>query len=148
MATPTTATPPVRLEDYEPAAREILPKVIYDYFAGGAEDEAAVAGNREAFRRYRFRFRVLAATLEPDLSCEVLGERFAMPVHLAPAATQRMAHPDGELAAAGARGVIVSNHGGRQPDYSIATLDALPEVVEAVGNDLPVLLDGGVRRGT
>jgi isopentenyl diphosphate isomerase/L-lactate dehydrogenase-like FMN-dependent dehydrogenase len=49
---------------------------------------------------------------------------------------------------AGARGVIVSNHGGRQLDYAIASLDALPEVVREVGRDVPVLLDGGVRRGT
>lgn len=50
----------------------------------------------------------------------------------------------------GARGVIVSNHGGRQLDHSIATLDALPEVVQAVGGPggVNVLVDGGVRRGT
>jgi 4-hydroxymandelate oxidase len=49
---------------------------------------------------------------------------------------------------AGARGLVVSNHGGRQLDYAIASLDALPEVVQAVGGHVPVLLDGGVRRGT
>jgi L-lactate dehydrogenase (cytochrome) len=49
---------------------------------------------------------------------------------------------------AGADGVIVSNHGGRQLDGAPATLDALPGVVEAVGPDVPVLLDSGVRRGT
>lgn len=49
---------------------------------------------------------------------------------------------------AGADGIIVSNHGGRQLDYSISTIDALPEVVEAAGQKVPVLLDGGVRRGT
>jgi isopentenyl diphosphate isomerase/L-lactate dehydrogenase-like FMN-dependent dehydrogenase len=47
----------------------------------------------------------------------------------------------------GAAGVIVSNHGGRQLDGVAATLDALPEVVEAVRDDVEVLLDGGVRRG-
>src|SRR5918912_2222387 len=101
MATPVTAAaPPVRLDDFEPAARELLPRAIYDYFAGAAEDEAALAGNREAFRRYRFRFKVLASTLEPDLRCEILGDQLSMPVQLAPTATQRMAHPEGELAAA------------------------------------------------
>ena len=55
---------------------------------------------------------------------------------------------DGRLAADhGAAGVVVSNHGGRQVDGSIATLDALGGVREAVGNDFTVLLDGGVRRG-
>jgi isopentenyl diphosphate isomerase/L-lactate dehydrogenase-like FMN-dependent dehydrogenase len=48
----------------------------------------------------------------------------------------------------GAAGVIVSNHGGRQLDGAPATLDALPEVVDAVAGRVPVLLDGGVRRGT
>jgi isopentenyl diphosphate isomerase/L-lactate dehydrogenase-like FMN-dependent dehydrogenase len=48
----------------------------------------------------------------------------------------------------GAEGVIVSNHGGRQLDGVPATLDVLPEVVEAVGERVEVLLDGGIRRGT
>jgi isopentenyl diphosphate isomerase/L-lactate dehydrogenase-like FMN-dependent dehydrogenase len=48
----------------------------------------------------------------------------------------------------GAAGVVVSNHGGRQLDSAPATIDALPEVVEAADGRIPVLLDGGVRRGT
>jgi 4-hydroxymandelate oxidase len=48
----------------------------------------------------------------------------------------------------GAAGVIVSNHGGRQLDTAIASVRALPEVVDAVGGRAEVLLDGGVRRGT
>ncbi|MFG1913991.1 alpha-hydroxy acid oxidase [Micromonospora sp. NPDC048898] len=59
-------------------------------------------------------------------------------------------HPaDARLAVEhGAAGVIVSNHGGRQLDGTIPTLDALPAVVTAVGGQIPVLLDGGVRCGT
>jgi len=49
---------------------------------------------------------------------------------------------------AGAKGVVVSNHGGRQLDGVAAALDALPEVVEAVGDRGVVLMDSGVRRGT
>ena len=294
----TGKTVPLKLEDFEPAARAVLPQGIYDYIAGGAEDEATLRGNREAYARYRFRFKVLTSADRPDLSHEVFGQRFTMPVHLAPTAIQRMAHPDGEAAAyraasdagiayclstlssvsmedlaaaatgarwfqlymhperavsaafveravdagfsailltvdltktgrrerdirnefslpeglsyanldgrrreasaegpdpfaqnvnahtyaalgwhdlewllaktslpvivkgvvraddarravdAGARGLVVSNHGGRQLDYAIASLDALPEVVQAVGGEVPVLLDGGIRRGT
>ena len=48
----------------------------------------------------------------------------------------------------GAAGVVVSNHGGRQLDNTPATIDALPEVVEAVAGRIPVLVDGGIRRGT
>ena len=48
----------------------------------------------------------------------------------------------------GAAGVVVSNHGGRQLDNAPATIDALPEVVEAVDGRIHVLIDGGIRRGT
>ena len=48
----------------------------------------------------------------------------------------------------GAAGIWVSNHGGRQLDAAIAGLDALPGVVDAVQGRVPILLDGGVRRGT
>ena len=47
----------------------------------------------------------------------------------------------------GAAGVIVSNHGGRQLDRTVATAEALPEVVEAVAGRAAVLVDGGIRRG-
>jgi (S)-2-hydroxy-acid oxidase len=49
---------------------------------------------------------------------------------------------------AGAAGIVVSNHGGRQLDGVAASLDALPEVVDAVGGRVEVLVDGGIRRGT
>ena len=48
----------------------------------------------------------------------------------------------------GAGGIIVSNHGGRQLDGAPATIEVLPGVVEAIGGKLPVLIDGGIRRGT
>jgi (S)-mandelate dehydrogenase len=55
---------------------------------------------------------------------------------------------DAERAAAvGCDGVVVSNHGGRQLDGAVSTLDALPHVARAVGSKITVLLDGGVRRG-
>ena len=48
----------------------------------------------------------------------------------------------------GAQGVAVSNHGGRQLDYADSAIEALPSVVDAVGGDAEVLLDGGIRRGS
>jgi isopentenyl diphosphate isomerase/L-lactate dehydrogenase-like FMN-dependent dehydrogenase len=48
----------------------------------------------------------------------------------------------------GADAIVVSNHGGRQLDGAIASLEALPEIVEAVGGRAEVYLDGGVRRGS
>ena len=58
-------------------------------------------------------------------------------------------HPDDarEAISRGADGVIVSNHGGRQLDGAVASIRALPGVVEAVGGRAPVLIDGGFRRG-
>jgi len=55
---------------------------------------------------------------------------------------------DAELARErGVDGIVVSNHGGRQVDGAVATLDALVEVRAAVGPEYPLLLDGGIRRG-
>jgi len=292
--------PVVSVHELELAARAVLPQGIYDYFAGGAEEEETVAANYEAFRRWQFNYHVLTGIGAPDARCSLFGREYSMPLHVAPTATQRLAHPDGELAAAraaadagviyclstlgsasieevaaaskghlwfqlyvlkdrgitaelvaratscgygavvvtvdspvpgrrwrdirngfalpenveyrnlggvlarsasssvggsvlakafaqmmdatlswkdlewlvgisplpvlvkglvrsddavravssGAAGIIVSNHGGRQLDSAIATLDALPEVVQAVAWSVPVLMDGGVRRGT
>lgn len=53
-----------------------------------------------------------------------------------------------EAAERGVDGVIVSNHGGRQLDGAPASIRALPGIVEAVGDSMPVLIDGGVRRGS
>src|SRR3979411_2054331 len=96
---PAGAAAPLKLDDFEPAARAVLPQDVYDYIAGGAEDEATLRGNREAFARYRFRFKVLASADQPDLSHALRGPRSAMRGPRAPATTQRMAHPDGEAAA-------------------------------------------------
>jgi L-lactate dehydrogenase (cytochrome) len=61
-----------------------------------------------------------------------------------------ISRPDDALRAVnnGAPGIIVSNHGGRQLDQSIAAIDALPAIVDAVGDRTEVLLDGGIRRGS
>ena len=59
-------------------------------------------------------------------------------------------HPDdAELGVkAGAAGIMVSNHGGRNLDTALATIDALPAIVDKVGGRIPVIVDGGIRRGT
>lgn len=288
------------LGDYETAARELLPRMVYDYYAGGAEDEWTLRANRAAFQRYAFIPRVLTNVSTVNTATRLLGAELGLPVLLAPTAFQRLAHPEGELATvraaasrqtvyvastisttpieqitaaatgsttwfqvyvfkdreitrelvqrarhagcsalcltatvpvqgrrerdvrnsftlpadvqmanftglrqarlpstagsgldafiarefdpsldwsavewlrsisglpvlvkgvlhpadarhavdAGAAGIIISNHGGRQLDGAIPTLDALPRVVAAVQGDVPVLLDGGIRRGS
>ncbi len=66
-----------------------------------------------------------------------------------PVALKGLLHPDDACRAAdaGIDGVVVSNHGGRQVDGEIASLDALPAVIDAVGDRIDVLLDSGVRTG-
>jgi lactate 2-monooxygenase len=73
-----------------------------------------------------------------------LRERTNLPVLL-----KGILHPDDARRAVdeGIDGIVVSNHGGRQVDGGIATLDALPAVVEAVDGRIPVLLDSGIRSG-
>ena len=83
----------------------------------------------------------------PSLTWENLAflrERTKLPIVL-----KGILHPDDARKAVehGMDGVIVSNHGGRQVDGAIATIDALPDVVEAVEGRIPVLFDSGVRGG-
>jgi len=68
-----------------------------------------------------------------------------MPVYL-----KGILHPkDAHLAVEyGVDGIIVSNHGGRQLDGSIASIDALPAIARVINYQIPIILDGGIRRGT
>ncbi len=279
----------LNLLDYERMAAERLAPGPLAYFSGGANDEQTLHDNRAAFERRRLVPRVMRDVSSIDMSVELLGRRWPVPIHLAPTALQRMAHPDGELATAraaasrditmtvstsastdlaevaaiggprwfqaylladpgarralieralahgydalvltvdvprlgrrerdmrvsftipegvtipnvaiaagvtaadvasvafverltwadlewlagfglpvlvkgilhpddarlavehGAAAIVVSNHGGRQLDAAIAGLDALPPILEAVAGRVPVILDGGIRRGT
>lgn len=93
----------IRLGDLSPddlaaLARRILPPFVYDYYAGGADEEGTLADNRAAFGRVRLRPRVLVDVSERDLSVRALGEKLSMPVAVAPMAYHRLAHPEGELA--------------------------------------------------
>ncbi|HET9982973.1 MAG TPA: alpha-hydroxy acid oxidase [Longimicrobiales bacterium] len=279
----------VSLHDLEALARTRLPAMAYEFLAAGAGDEHTVRWNREAFDRIRLRSRVLEDVSRVDTRVRLFGDELAHPILLAPAAYQRVLHPEGEVATArgasaagaawvvstgtttpideirreatvplwfqlylqsdreftaelvkqveeagfralvltvdtpvlgprdrqrranfrlppgivtphlydvnsgrrtvsslervvptwadvewlrestrlplllkgimtgddaarsieaGCAGVLVSNHGGRNLDTLPATIDALPEVVERVAGRVPVLMDGGVRRGT
>jgi isopentenyl diphosphate isomerase/L-lactate dehydrogenase-like FMN-dependent dehydrogenase len=110
-------------------------------------DDLAAPNIPEALQRQDFH-AALGQIVNTSLTwrdLEWLRETCALPVLL----KGILSAEDALLAAEhGAAGVIVSNHGGRQLDGVAASLDALPEVVEAVGDRLEVLVDGGVRRGT
>ncbi len=90
----------------------------------------------------------IAGLLDADLTWTDI-ERFAADSPLPVIVKGILTAEDARLAAdSGARGVIVSNHGGRQLDTVLAGADALPAVVDAVGEQLDVIVDGGIRRGT
>jgi lactate 2-monooxygenase len=83
----------------------------------------------------------------PSLTWDQLG--FLRAHTKLPVLLKGILHPDDARRAldAGMDGIIVSNHGGRQVDGAIATLDALPGIAEAVAGRVPVLLDSGIRSG-
>jgi 4-hydroxymandelate oxidase len=283
----------LNLSGLEARAREVLPRAVFDYIAGGACDELSLGDARAAFDRIRFRPRVLVDVSQRRLETTLQGHRLRAPIIVAPTAMHVLAHKDGELATAraaarfgtimvlstlsstpvedvvtaapgavwfqlyvhrdralaadlvarveaagcgalvltvdapvigrrerdvggvplpagfrapnlradvavdasdlhryfaqmidpsldwddlawlrsctklplwikgvlraddaaraidaGVAGIVVSNHGGRQLDGAIATIDALPEIAAVVADRVPLLLDGGVRRGT
>lgn len=94
----------INLVDLEVIARRRLPRGVFDYFAGGAEDERTVARNLAGFDRFAFLPRVLAGTGEVRTATSVLGADVSSPILMAPAAYHRLAHRDGELATARAAG--------------------------------------------
>ena len=116
----------VTLDDFEPVARELLPRDVYDYYAGGAGDEWTLAENRRAFQDWVIRPRMLTGAHPPDPSTELLGTRIEMPILVAPWGYQRLAHPDGELATARA-----VERAGTIMVVSSTTVDYLEEVAAA-----------------
>ncbi|CAI0548486.1 unnamed protein product [Linum tenue] len=86
--------------EYEEIARQKLPKMVYDYYASGAEDQWTLKENRNAFSRILFRPRILVDVSNIDMTTTVLGFKISMPIMIAPTAMQKMAHPDGENATA------------------------------------------------
>ena len=86
--------------DLRKLARKRLPRGVFDYIDGGAEDELSLRGNTEAFRRIGFRPRVLRDVGTVDTSTTLLGEPLTFPLVLAPTGFTRIADPQGELAVA------------------------------------------------
>lgn len=90
----------INIFEYEALAKEKLPPMAWDYYAGGSGDELTVRGNRDAFSRYRLRPRMLIDVSRRDLRVSILGRTVDAPILIAPTAFHCLAHPDGELATA------------------------------------------------
>jgi 4-hydroxymandelate oxidase len=115
------------LRELEQQARERLDPAVYDFFAGGADDELTLRANEAAFARIGLVPRVLRGAGRPRLEVELLGSHASMPVVIAPTAFHRLAHPDGERAtsrAAAAAGTVMI--------ASMASTVAIEEIAAAV----------------
>ncbi|HWY03623.1 MAG TPA: alpha-hydroxy acid oxidase [Candidatus Acidoferrum sp.] len=94
----------VNIEDLRELARRRVPRIVFNYIDGGAEDEWTLRENRRAFDTITFRPRNAVAVPACDLRTRVLGMELSMPLLLAPVGYLRVMHPDGEIAAARATG--------------------------------------------
>ena len=117
------------VEDLRRIAKKRLPRGVFDYIDGGAEDELTMAANSAAYRRLTFSPRVLRDVSQVDISSSLLGRKVDCPLVLAPTGFTRIAHPEGELAVARA-----AKRAGLP--YALSTLGtrSIEEVAE-VGSD-------------
>lgn len=117
------------VEDLRKIALRRLPRGVFDYIDGAAEDEVTMRANSAAYRQLTFSPRVLRDVSEVDISSTLLGKPMQFPLVLAPTGFTRIAHPDGELAVArAARRTGIP--------YGLSTLGTRTiEEVAAVGSD-------------
>ncbi len=98
LTTPLKAL--LNLPEFEAAAATRLPRMVFDYYAGGAGDEVTVRDAHAAWDSIAIRYRVLRDVSQRNLAVSLLGDDLAFPLLVAPMAFQRLAHTDGELATA------------------------------------------------
>ncbi len=119
--------PPAALADFADLARAVLPPEVWDFVAGGSGAETTLAANRRALDRVGVLPRVLRGVDAPDTEARLLGTTHALPVAVAPMAYQRLVHPDGETALAGAAAAA-------GVPYVASTLSSVPiEDITAAG---------------
>jgi L-lactate dehydrogenase (cytochrome) len=131
--------------DLRAAGRRLIPRPVFDYVDGGADEELSLRANARAFRRWRFQPRALVDVAEPDMSAAFLGSVAPLPLALAPTGYTRMMHPGGEIAAARA----AQRHG---LPYTLSTMATT--TIEAVAQNtqpdlwfqLYILRDAGLNK--
>lgn len=124
-------TPPINVLEYEPLARARMEPGAWDYFRSGAEDEITLQANRSAFGQIRLRPRMLVGVGSVSTRTEVLGTPVSMPILVAPAAYQCLAHPEGECDTA--RGAAAA---GTLMTVSTDATRSLEEIAKAGGGPL------------
>ena len=119
----------VNIGDLRLCAKRRLPRAIFDFFDGGAEDEIALRDNRAAYDRVRLAPRVLRDVSKIDMSCEILGGPSQMPLVIAPTGGIGIAWPGADLAIARAAAQY-----GIPYTLSTAATSTIEAVAEANGN--------------
>lgn len=122
---------PRNVEDYRRRAAQRLPRMVFDYLEGGAEDERGLARNRTAIENFRFEPQRLVDVSARDLSTELFGRKLPLPLLIAPTGLNGVFWPDGdvELARAAAKAGIPFI-------LSTASTTRIEEVAERAGGEL------------
>ena len=115
------------IADLRAMGRRLVPRPVFDYVDGGADEELSLRANVRAFQRFRFQPRTLVNVSEADTSTAFLGSVVPLPLALAPTGYTRMMHPAGEIAAARA----AQRHG---LPYTLSTMATT--TIEAVASAL------------
>ncbi|NWY71348.1 HAOX2 oxidase, partial [Erithacus rubecula] len=113
----------VCLSDFEAYAKKYLPKIAWDYFAAGADDCTTRDENILAYKRIRFRPRVLRDVSVMDIRTKILGSEISFPVGIAPTGFHQLAWPDGEKSTA--RAARAMNTCYIASTYSTCTLEEI-----------------------
>src|SRR3569832_894762 len=114
----------VNIADLRRMARARLPRVVFDYLDGGAEDERTLRDNVRAFRRWNFRPQGGVKLPALDLGVTVMGQTLAWPAMAAPIGYSALMHRDGEcgtaraVAAAGLAQILSTISGARMEDVA------------------------------
>jgi len=131
----------INVDDFRMRARQRLPRLVFDYLEGAAEDESCLRRNRQALEAWHLRPAVLRNTATVDTSIELLGHRFALPLAIAPTGLNGLIWPDGDVALAQA--AAKANIPFSMSTASNALLEHIP--VEASGVNWYQLYVMGVR---
>lgn len=145
---PRVPVDPARLED---AARHAMSDEAFAYVAGGAGTESTVRENREAFERWRIVPRMLRDVSARDTSVELFGATLPSPVLLSPVGVLEMAHPEADVAVAGAAaecGVpyIFSSQASRPMEECAAAMGDAPRWFQLYWSKSDALVESFVRR--
>jgi L-lactate dehydrogenase (cytochrome) len=119
------------IEDLRQAARRRLPRAIFDFIDGGAQDEITLKHNREDFQRLSLLPRVLTDVAERNQSVTVLGQRFEVPLILAPTGLPGVLWPNGAMAAA-----LAANRAGAGFCLSTMSTSSIEEIVQAASRPI------------